>query len=273
MSTTTSTAEARAARDSTVRNVSLGGAIASEWIKFRGLASNHILAGFTLLLLLANGVAMPWAYVFRDRGSPQADYDPYPEMIVDKTGYVGVVLAVLAVLMMANEYRSGQISTTLLSVPRRTPALVAKAVIVASIGFGIGVVSSAIGFAIAPAVLGGGGYSYVLDTPVLLRLVVGSGLYLAAIGMIGLALGTVIRNVIAAVLATLVLLLIVPVIPQIFSAHGAEITRFFPIQAGSLLLAPAGTDPMGPWVGYGVLLIWMLALFLAAAITLKRRDA
>jgi ABC-2 type transport system permease protein len=256
-----------------VRDVSLGGAIVSEWIKFRGLASNNVLAGFTLLLLIANGIAMPWAYVFRDRSSPKADYDAYPEMIVDKTGYVGIVLAVLAVLMITNEYRSGQISTTLLSVPRRTPVVVAKAVIIAGVSFVIGVVSSAVGFAVAPAILAGGGYGYVLETPELMRLVLGSGLYLAAIGIIGLALGTIIRNVVAAVLATIVFLVIVPVIPQMFSEYGTEITRFFPIQAGSLLLAPAGTDPMGPWIGSAVLLAWTLVLFVVAVITVKRRDA
>ncbi|PPG30114.1 hypothetical protein C5E10_12740 [Pseudoclavibacter sp. RFBG4] len=273
MGTTTATTPARIVRRFPVRNVSLGGAVRSEWIKFRGLASNNVLAGFTFLLLVANGIAMPWAYVFRDRGSPRANYDAYPEMIVDKTGYVGIVLAVLAVLMVTNEYRSGQISTTLLSVPRRTPALLAKAAIIASVAFAIGVVSSAIGFALAPPILAGGGYSYVLETPVLLRLVAGSGLYLAAISVIGIALGAIIRNVIAAVLATIVFLIIVPVIPQMFSEYGTEIMRFFPIQAGSLLLAPAGTDPMGPWVGSAILLLWTLGLFVSAALVLKRRDA
>lgn len=274
MGTTTANATpVRSIRQFPVRNVTLGGAVLSEWIKFRGLASNNVLAGFTFLLLTANGIAMPWAYVFRDRGSPQANYDAYPEMVVDKTGYVGIVLAVLAVLMVTNEYRSGQISTTFLSVPRRTSVLVAKAAIIASVAFFIGVVSSAIGFAVAPAILAGGGYSYVLETPDLLRLVAGSGLYLATISVIGIALGAIIRNVIAAVLATIVFLLIVPVIPQMFSEYGTEITRFFPIQAGSLLLAPAGTDPMGPWVGYAILLIWTLGLFVSAAIVLKRRDA
>ncbi|MBF4459191.1 ABC transporter permease [Pseudoclavibacter sp. VKM Ac-2867] len=271
--TTTAATPSRIVRQFPVRNVSLRGAVRSEWIKFRGLASNNVLAGFTFLLLVANGIAMPWAYVFRDRGSAQANYDAYPEMIVDKTGYVGIVLAVLAVLMVTNEYRSGQISTTLLSVPRRTPALIAKAAIIASVAFVIGVVSSAIGFAVAPPILAGGGYSYVLETPDLLRLVVGSGFYLAAISVIGIALGAIIRNVIAAVLATIVFLIIVPVIPQMFSEYGTEIMRFFPIQAGSLLLAPAGTDPMGPWGGSAVLLLWTLALFVSAAVVLKRRDA
>ncbi|WP_262001522.1 ABC transporter permease [Microbacterium sp. Mcb102] len=257
----------------TGRNADLPGAIRSEWIKFRGLTSNFALAGFTLLLLIANGIAMPLAYVFRDRGSPKADYEAYAEMIVDKTGYVGVVLAVLAALMVTNEYRSGQIKTTLLSVPQRVPALVSKATIIAAVSFVIGVVSSSIGFAIAPTILAGGGYSYPLDTADAIRLILGSGLYLATLSIIGIAVGSLIRNVVAAVLTTIVFLIIVPVIPQMFSEYGTEITRFFPIESGSLLLAPLGTDAMGPWGGYLVLLAWTVVLFTAAAIVLRRRDA
>ncbi|XUK62392.1 ABC transporter permease [Plantibacter sp. RU18] len=255
------------------RNVDLVGTIRSEWIKFIGLASNTAIAGFTLLLLIANGVAMPWAYVFRDRGSPQADYDAYAEMIVDKTGYVGVVLAILAALLVTNEYRSGQIRTTILSVPKRTPALASKATIIAAVSFVIGVVSSSIGFAIAPAILAGGDYSFSLEIADAIRLILGSGLYLATMSIIGIAIGSLIRNVVASVLTTIVFLIIVPVIPQMFSEYGTEITRFFPIQAGSLLLAPHGTDPMGPWIGYLILLGWTVILFTAAAIALKRRDA
>jgi ABC-2 type transport system permease protein len=267
MTTLTTSAQGTGAR------VDLLGAIHSEWIKFRGLTSNMALAGFALLLLTANGVAMPFAYVFRDRGSPQADYDAYAEMIVDKTGYVGIVLAVLAVLLVTNEYRSGQISTTLLSIPSRIPALTSKATIIASVSFVIGVISSLIGFAVAPAILAGGGYGYQLEVPDALRLILGSGLYLATLSIIGIAIGSLIRNVVASVLTTIVLLIVVPVIPQMFWEYGSEITRFFPIQAGSLLLAPPGTDPMGPWGGYLVLAAWTITLFAAAAIALKRRDA
>jgi ABC-2 type transport system permease protein len=216
---------------------------------------------------------MPWAYVFRDRSSPRADYDAFAEMIVDKTGYVGVVLAILAALLVTNEYRSGQIRTTLLAIPTRIPALASKATVIAAVSFVIGVVSSSIGFAVAPAILAGGGYSYPLEAADLVRLVGGSGLYLATVSIIGIAIGSLIRNVVASVLTTIVFLVIVPVIPEMFSEYGTEITRFFPIQAGSLLLAPDGTDPMGPWGGYAVLLAWTVVLFTAAMIALRRRDA
>ncbi len=159
-------------------------------------------------------------------------------MIVDKTGYVGVVLAVLAALMVTNEYRSGQIKTTLLSVPQRVPALVSKATIIAAVSFVIGVVSSSIGFAIAPTILAGGGYSYPLDTADAIRLILGSGLYLATLSVIGIAVGSLIRNVVAAVLTTIVFLIIVPVIPQMFSEYAPENHPLLPDRVG---VAPAGT--------------------------------
>lgn len=253
--------------------VDLAGATRSEWIKFHGLRSNLILAGFTFALIVANAILMPIAYAFRDRSSAQANYDPYAEMIIDKTGYIGLLLALLAALLITNEYRSGQIKTTLLSVPKRTPALAAKALVIASVSFLIGAASAGIGFAVAPGILAGGGYSYELGFSEALRLILGSGLYLATLSIIGIALGAIIRNVVASVLSTIGLLVIVPIIPQIFSEYGGDIKRFFPIEAGSLLLGQNTTDSLGPWIGYLVLAIWALGLLALAAALFKRRDA
>jgi ABC-2 type transport system permease protein len=256
------------------QRVDFPGTLRSEWIKFRGLTSNTVLAGFTLLLVIANGIAMPWAYVYRDRGSVRSDYAAYPEMIVDKVGYLGVLLAILAALLIANEYRSGQIRTTLLSVPKRTPALAAKAAIIAGVSLLIGIIGSGIGLALAPSILAVGGYSYDLGVADAFRLIVGSGLYLATLSILGVALGALIRNVVASVMSVIVLLVLVPFIPQIFSDAGTDVRRFFPIDAGSLLIAQAGMEgPLGHWTGYLVLLGWAAILFLAAAIVLKRRDA
>lgn len=257
----------------TARPVSFPGTARSEWVKFRGLASNLVLVGFTLLLLVGNGIAMPLAYVFRDRSSPKADYDPYAEMIVDKTGYVGVVLVVLAALVIANEYRSGQIKTSFLAVPTRIPILAAKALVVAGVSFTVGILSAGLGLAVAPGILGSGGYAYELSTADAVRLVLGSGLYLATLSAIGITIGALLRNVVASVLAVLVLLLVVPIVPQMFSPAGATITAVFPIQAGSLLLARADAGAFGPWTGYLILLIWSAALLVVAASVVRRRDA
>lgn len=260
-------------RTTEIRPVSFTGTVRSEWIKFRGLTSNLLISGFTFLLLAANGAAMPLAYVFRDRSSAKADFDPFPAMLLDKTGYVGILLAILAALLVANEYRSGQIKTTLLAVPHRTPVLLAKAAVIAAVSFVIGITSALISFAVAPSILASGGYAYDLPVQELVRLVIGNGLYLATLSVIGVALGTIIRNVVASVLSVLALLLIVPIIPQMFSAAGAAITKLFPIQAGSLVVAPIDPESMGPWVGYLVLAGWAMVSLIAAVIVLRRRDA
>ncbi len=269
----TTTSPTRPAVASAVaRPVTLVNSIRSEWVKFHGLTSNLVLTGFTLLLLIGNGAAMPWAYVFRDRGSAQADYDAYPEMVIDKTGYVGVLLAILGALVVANEYRSGQIKTTMLSVPRRTHVLVAKATTVGTVSFLVGLISAAISLTIAPPILATAGYGYELAASDAVRLILGSGLYLATLAVIGIAIGALVRNVVASVLGVLGLLLVMPVIPQMFSDVGGQITAYFPIQAGFLLLAPPEPHTLGPWIGYLVLAGWAIVLFLVAAVVLSRRD-
>lgn len=257
----------------TARPVSFPGTARSEWVKFRGLTSNLVLLGITFLLLVGNTIAMPLAYVYRDRSSPKADYDPYAEMLVDKTGYLGGLLAVLAALVIANEYRSGQIRTSFLAVPARIPVLLAKALVVAGVSFLIGAVSAGLGLVVAPPIFASGGYGYALGAVDGVRLVLGSGLYLATLSVLGIAVGALLRNVVASVLAVLALLLVVPIVPQMFTSSGAQITALFPIQAGSLLLAQPGTGTLGPWGGYLVLLAWAAVLLVVAAIVVRRRDA
>ncbi len=251
----------------------LPGAVHSEWIKFRGLLSNQVLAGLTFVLIVANAVLMPWAYVLRDRGSEKADYDAYPEMIIDKTAYLGLLLAILAALLITNEYRSGQIKTTLLATPKRTPMLLAKGIIVSLLSFLIGVVSAGIGYALAPWILASGNYSYSLPATEAVRLILGSGLYLAVLSILGLAVGALIRSVVASVLAVLCLALILPYVPQIFSAAGASMTDYFPLQAGSRLLGVRAAGDLDPWLGFAILVGWTFIAALAANFSLRRRDA
>lgn len=251
---------------------SFTGAIHSEWIKFRGLPSNTVIIVLTFILILANAMLMPWAYIYRDRSSPQADYAPYPEMIIDKTAYLGVLLAIWAALIITNEYRSRQIQTTVLSLPQRSPMLLAKVTLVTVIGFLAGVGSAGIGYAIAPYILAAGGYAFELTAADAVRLILGSGLYLAVFPLIGLALGTLIRHVVSAILSVLALTLLLPFSPQLVSSAGAEVSRYFPIQAGGQLLAPVSSGELDPWVGFIVLVAWSAVCTISALIVLKRRD-
>ncbi len=252
--------------------VSLPTVTRSEWIKFRGLASNLVLAGLTFVLLVANSLLMAWAYVLRDRSSPKADYDVYPELMLDKTPYLAILLAILAALVVTNEYRSGQVTWTFLAAPRRVPVLAAKALLVALVSLVVGTVSAAIGLLAAPPILATGGYGYDLPPSEALRLVLGSGLYLAGISVVGIAVGVFVRSMVASVLTVLVVLVLAPVVPQLVSPEGARLSALFPVQAGSRLVAAPDPAALGPWTGFLVLLAWVAVLLGAAAIVLTRRD-
>jgi ABC-type transport system involved in multi-copper enzyme maturation permease subunit len=70
-------------------------------------------------------------------------------------------------------------------------------------------------------------------------------------------------------------------VSQILSAvPGAKsVARYFPDQAGSKILQvvpdATGSDraPYGPWTGFGILALWVVAALIGGYAVLKKRDA
>ena len=104
----------------------------------------------------------------------------------------------LGVLVITSEYSSGVIRASLLAVPRRLPVLAAKAVVFAVlllvvteiVAFCSFFVGSAILHAHVPVSLSGSGVT---------RAVAGAGLYLTVLGLLALAIGTMIRHTAGAI--------------------------------------------------------------------------
>ncbi|PYF98373.1 ABC-2 type transport system permease protein [Georgenia satyanarayanai] len=184
---------------------------------------------------------------------------------------------VLGVLVSAAEYPSGAARSTFLAVPRRLPVLAAQVLAVAGVAAVTAVVVLAVTFlAVLPF---RADVAMTLDTtdPATARMLGGVVLYLAAVGLLGAALGTLARAPAAGLVAGvgLVFLLerLVPLVgtPWLVAA--------LPGWAGRLVVAPdavaaaqaaeAGVG-LTPWVGLGVMAAWVLALLLAAAVRLRR---
>jgi hypothetical protein len=97
--------------------------------------------------------------------------------------------------------------------------------------------------------------------------VLGSGLYLAALGLLGVALGTLLRHPAAVVL----------VLPGIAAALPARIEsnveEYWPTMAGAQVTAVIhGTHKLGPWPGFGLMCLFIAAAMATAFLLLARRD-
>jgi ABC-2 type transport system permease protein len=114
-----------------------------------------------------------------------------------------------------------------------------------------------------------------LSDPGVLRAVVG-GLYLALLGLFALAIGAIVRHTAAGITGVIGFVLVLSPLAQLLpGSFGDHVHAYLPTEAGHLIAQArqAPNDLLTPWQGYAVFAIWTAAVFVIAAILLKRRDA
>jgi ABC-2 type transport system permease protein len=114
-----------------------------------------------------------------------------------------------------------------------------------------------------------------LSDPAVMRAVVGTGLYLTALGLLSLAIGALVRHTAAALTVVVGAVVVVSNLARIVPGTvGQHIAAYLPTNAG-LLITHARQEPadlLSPWQGFGVLGLWTMLLLGAAAFALNRRD-
>jgi len=158
----------------------------AEWTKLRTLASTGwLLAGAAALTVTVSAAAVAAAAVA-------------PGLDLAKLSLTGIqagqaFVAILAVLVISNEYSTGMIRVTLTAMPRRLTVLAAKAALVGGLVLAAGAVAVLASVLAGRLILPGRGFTaahgYQLlslgDGPVL-RAACGSVLYLALIALLSL---------------------------------------------------------------------------------------
>ena len=254
--------------------------ILSEWFKFASLRSSWITLAAALTVIigfgaLAAGVSAGDVHPTRPGGGQEiASLDP-TSLSLAGAQLAQIILGILGVLAISGEYSSGMIRATLAAVPHRLPMLWGKAVVIGVVSLLVAIPAVFAAFFLGQAILGGGA-NVSLSDPGVTRAILGTGVYLAAIAVLGLAIGALLRHTAGAIGALFVLLLMAPgllglvlpkswsdaVVPYLPSNAGAAFTSVIP--AHGLLSAGAGA---------AVLAAWIVVLLGAAAVLLRRRDA
>ncbi|HWR84580.1 MAG TPA: ABC transporter permease [Rhodoglobus sp.] len=260
----------------TTARLSGSGILRSEWIKLRSLRST--VWSYLIVIAMSLGLAALLASTMPDEALRLGD--PAATALGSATGglmFGQLVVAVLGVLVVSGEYSTGMIRSTLTAVPRRLPALWAKAVVLFVATFVVGAVSTVGSFLLASSILGGRGIeASLLDEGVLLALAGGS-LYLALVAVFALGIGTMLRSSAGGIAAALGILLLLPVVLQLIPTEwAADLIPYTPSAAGMALSALPGDTIAGQpevWQSGLALLAWVAASILGAALLLKRRDA
>lgn len=259
--------------DATVRPAWVG-AIGAEVVKLWSLLSNRILLLLPVVMIAGSGGLLSLGMVARltDERFAGQEIAATPMMFIDAVLWAQIVVAIVAVLAVTNEYTSGQVRLSLLSLPTRTPWLGAKALVLGAAGFLIGVVGSAIALGISAAVLTHTDVRYEIAFGEASVLSLKSGLYLAMIAILAIGVTALIRHVVAALIAVLALLIVLP--PVLASIPGvSDVADYLPTIAGRRLISDFETVAhLTPWAGFGVLSIWAAGALVLSGVLLKARD-
>ncbi|MET9118178.1 ABC transporter permease [Streptomyces longwoodensis] len=257
-----------------VKRTHLGHAVASEWTKIRSVRSTMWTLGVYVLLVV--GIGLVTALLVAANASDGSLDGENPLSM----GFFGLLLGsmcviTLGVLTTASEYGTGMIRTTTVACPSRGRVLAAKSIVFFAVAFLVTLVST---FLVA-----------VVDTAVLtdarepsggewLKATVGVSLYLALLGLVSLAIGSVIRHS-AGAITIMIGVLLAPLVIALFmfseslqDLREALFEYSIPSQLGIFYSSsltdsgPSGWDPL--WIALGTTAVVLgFAFFL-----LEKRD-
>ena len=260
--------------------LSAPGIVNSEWIKLRTVRST--VWSYVIIVLASFGIAALASGTggYGDLALPAEQQNSLLLQSSTLGIYFGqLVVGVLGVLVISGEYSTGMIRSTLTAVPKRLPALAAKALVLFVTTVIVGLVASFGSFAIATALLGAQGVSPDFSDGTLIANLALSAVYLGLAAVFALGVGTILRSSAGGIAATLGAILLLPTIFQLIAGitqaqWAADVLPYLIANAGVGIYTPntsgAGLDQVQNLL---VVLVWVAVSLIGGAVLLKRRDA
>ncbi|WP_030599471.1 ABC transporter permease [Streptomyces fulvoviolaceus] len=250
----------------------------SEWAKLWSLRSTWITLGLGLLFLVAVGVIAATQYASQfDSGKPvDGDFTSSTavSLALFGTTFAQLALGVLGVLGTAGEYSTGMIRSTLAAVPRRLPVLWSKAAVFGLVALAVGMLGAFGTFLFASGIVDGTDAAVGLTDAGVVRSLLGAGLYLGLVGVIGAALGALLRSVAGGISVLVAALMLIPGLMSLLPNSWEEnISPYLPGSAGEAMFSMThDSTTLSPTAGLLVFLGWTLLALAGAAYRLVRRD-
>ena len=182
-------------------------------------------------------------------------------------GNAAVFFATIAgITMVTSEFRYGTIHPTLLFEPRRRVVLASKLVAALLVGLLFGAVCVGLSVGIGRAILAARDVHVALSSSDTVALAFGT-IGASTLGaMLGVAIGTLIRNQVGAIVAVVAYAFVVD---ALLFASVPSVGRYLPGKAGDALAGRGVDHLLAPVAGAAVLIGWTLAFIAVAA----ARDA
>ncbi|MFE5871074.1 ABC transporter permease [Streptomyces roseifaciens] len=260
-----------------VRKATLMDAVTAEWTKIRSVRST--IWTLSIMVGIIVGIGLLIATAVNAAGSTMSGTNALA------AGFFSVMLGMicvltLGVLTISSEYGTGMIRTTLTACPDRARVLTAKAVVFFALTFAITLASTALVGIIDVGLLQDQA-EFASTGGEWLRATVGTSLFIGLLGLVSLAMGTLLRHSAGAITVMLgVVLLPLVVAMFMFTESLSDLRKALfeysiPMQL-SVFYGASGEDSATSLSGWDPL--WIMAIAAAVALggayaSLLKRDA
>jgi ABC-2 type transport system permease protein len=197
-----------------------------------------------------------------------------------------VVIMVMAALTVTTEVRFNTLRTTFLAVPKRTPALLAKAVVVAVTAGVVGEIAAWIAWVVGHSLATSGIKGHLTFVNAAdYRVVYGVGLVFFIVALLAMGVGLLIRQSAGAISVMIVWAILLENLVTLLGQVGADIQQWLPfsnidqfLNVGVTQTAVRAGDvvtswPLSPWGSLGYSALWSVVIFTAGVVVSKKRDA
>jgi hypothetical protein len=249
----------------------------SEWTKLWSLRSTRWSLLLAVVSMAGLGIvfgAVQMAHWSQMSAHDQATFNPI-DTSLGGWHIAQLAVGVLGVLVISGEYTTGMIRSTFGAVPHRLPVLWAKAGVYSGVVFALMLPSSLIAFFVSQVILKQHHVQTTFGSPHVARAVIGCALFLTITGLLGLAIGSLVRNTAGGIAAFAGIMFVLPGITAILpNSWGDSIDPYLPLSAGTAILAiHPDSASLAPWTGLLLFLGYAAAAIAIAAFLLVRRDA
>lgn len=239
--------------------------IRAELLKLRTTRMVYCLAAATLVSVVV-GVAGGIVGAGKN-GNPLLDTAEGVANVV--SAEQGTVFAlVLGILLMAGEFRYNTVTSTFLVTPDRGRVVAAKLAAAATVGLALAVIATVVDLAIALPWLAAKHVPSSLVGDQLGPVVLGTLVVIALYGVLGVGVGALLRNQVAAVAVALGWMLVVE---QLVVALLPHVGRWLPLGAAGALIRDDG-DLLPMWGGAVLFAAYGLTFAVAGTRFVLRRD-
>jgi ABC-2 type transport system permease protein len=247
-----------------------------EWIKLRTVRSNmYTIIGAVVAMLFFGIVFSALAGDSNAAAGPGAQLTDPVAISLSGSQMAQLIMGVVGVLAVAGEYSTGLIRTGFVAAGSRLRVLRAKVLVIGAVAFATMTPAALVAFVVGQSVYAGDLPTASLGDSGVLRVIVGTGFYIACVAIMGVALGFIMRST-AAAIATLVVMLLM--LPTLLGLLPESITDYFlkylPSKAGTSITALHGEpDLLSTSNAFIVMALWAIVPLIIAGVLVRRRDA